>query len=127
MRPQDLDELRQGSVLQEYRFGSQTPLIGPFIARFRSAWHSVAGKWAIRSIAQQQSAFNLKLVTQLEQVEQQLAMDLSDTNECLSLHDHDLMELTRTVAELTQQVIQLQQTVAELEARRAAPRTKADD
>ena len=127
MRPQVLDELRQGSVLQEHRFGSQTPLIGPFIARFRSAWHSVAGKWAIRSIAQQQSTFNLKLVTQLEQVEQQLAMDLSDTNECLSLNDHDLMDLTRTVAELTQQVIQLQQTVAELEARLSAPRTEADD
>jgi septal ring factor EnvC (AmiA/AmiB activator) len=127
MKPQDLDELRQGSVLQEHRFGSQTPLIGPFIARFRSAWHSVAGKWAIRSVVQQQSAFNSKLVAQLEQVEQQLAMDLSDTNEGLSLHDHDLMELTRTVAELTQQVIQLQQTVAELETRRAAPRSEADD
>jgi uncharacterized protein YlxW (UPF0749 family) len=104
MTPQELDELRQHSILQEYRFESQTPVIGPLIARFRSAWHSIAGKWAIRSIAQQQSAFN-----------QQVVVDL----ECLAMSDRDLMELTRTVAELTQQVIQLQRTVASLQARQA--------
>jgi len=110
MTPQNLDELRQGGDLQEYRFESQTPLIGPLLVRFRSAWHNVAGKWAIRFIAQQQSAFN-----------HQLRVDLSDTNECLAMSDQDLVKLARTVAELTQQVIQLQQVVADLQAHQAAP------
>ena len=102
-----LDALRQDSILQEYHFESQTPLIGPFIARFRSAWHNVAGKWAIRFIAQQQTTFN-----------QRLLMELNNTQEYLALSDQDWAELTRTVAELTQQVIQLQHAMASLQAHR---------
>ena len=116
MTSQKTDELEQDRVLQEYRFRSQTPLIGPLIERFRTGWHNIAGKWAIRYIAQQQSTIN-----------QQLQTELTDAQACLALADHDLMVLTRTVAELTQQVIQLRQTVAELEKQQAALRNETHD
>jgi len=113
MTPQELEELRQRSILQEYRFESQAPLIGPLIVRFRSAWHSIAGKWAIRSIVQQQSVFNQQMVMSLE---------------CLAMSDQDLVKLTHTVAELTHQVIQLQRAVASLQADRAtAPTVRQTD
>ncbi len=116
MTSQNMDELRRRSVWQEYQFKSQTPVVGPLIAWFRSAWHGVAGKWAIRFIAQQQSTFNLELIT-----------ELSDANESMAMNDQDLVRLTRSVAELTQQVIQLQRAVADLQAHQAGLRVETSD
>ena len=47
MLPTDptLDLLRATTILQEYRFRSQVPLIGPLIARFRELWNGIATKW----------------------------------------------------------------------------------
>ncbi len=130
MMSQNFDEPGQDGVLQEYRFEAQTPLIGPLIARFRAGWHSIAGKWALRFIAQQQSAINLKqqvINVKQQAINQRVKIELDEAQAGLALSDHDLMDLTRTVAELTQQVIQLRQAVVELEQRQATARNQADD
>jgi SAM-dependent methyltransferase len=44
--------------VQESPFVSQTPLVGPVIAAFRQAWNSVACKWHVRRILDQQVQFN---------------------------------------------------------------------
>lgn len=44
--------------VQESPFVSQTPLVGPVIAAFRQAWNSVACKWHVRRILEQQVQFN---------------------------------------------------------------------
>ncbi len=50
---------------KEFEFRAQVPLVGVLVARFRSLWHSVSGRWAIRHLihqleayAQQQAALN---------------------------------------------------------------------
>ena len=45
-------------ALQEFEFRSSLPVIGPVIARLRSLWYSVAARWAIRSLIEQQEAIN---------------------------------------------------------------------
>jgi GT2 family glycosyltransferase len=44
--------------LQEYRFRSSVPVVGPLIARIRSAWYGVAARWAVRNLMWQQEAIN---------------------------------------------------------------------
>ena len=96
----DLDQVPANGTLREYRFASHTPVLGPFIARFRSAWYNVAARWGDQSIISQQAAYNAEL------------------DQRLILADHDLTHLTRAVAELTQQVIELQHVIDELQTAR---------
>ncbi len=102
----DSDQFITADVLREYHFASHTPVLGPLIARLRSAWYNVAARWGDQSIINQQTAFN-RIATQ--------RIDVFDQR--LILTDRDLTDLVGTVAELTQQVIQLQHTVAALQAR----------
>ena len=126
----ELDTLAMQAVLQEFEFRSEAGLI----ARLRAAWHSVAGKWADRYLAQQQTRFNQAVVQQLRQAAQQLrqeaqqlrqeaqqlqqtqTLELDDLSERTALSDHDLTDLARNLAELTQQVIQLQRALSALQA-----------
>ncbi len=48
--------------LQPFKFTSQVPVLGGLIARTRNAIHSLAGKWALRHLADQQSAFNQQML-----------------------------------------------------------------
>ena len=57
-----LDELAHHAELREYEFASAAPGVGGFVARFRAAWNSVATKWQVRPLIEQQSAFNAALV-----------------------------------------------------------------
>ncbi len=52
--------------LREYEFRSTVPLLGPWIARFRSLWYSVAARWAVRDLIQQQEAINRSLERKLD-------------------------------------------------------------
>jgi len=90
------DPLQGRATLQEQPFHSTVPLLGPLIVRFRAAWNSVATKWYVRAILQQQNEFNQLLVARLEQTEAQLLEQ-----------DRHQAQLTRQVAALTAQVVQL--------------------
>jgi GT2 family glycosyltransferase len=42
---------------REFEFRPRAPLVGVFVARFRSLWHSVSGRWAIRDLMDQLEAY----------------------------------------------------------------------
>ena len=55
----------QGWQLQPLTFRSETPLIGPLVTILRQGWHSIAGKWALQHLIDQQNGFNLVSSRQL--------------------------------------------------------------
>jgi len=57
-QPQGRGSMSLVPPLQEYRFRSSVPVIGPLIARFRSAWYGAAARWAVRNLMWQQEAIN---------------------------------------------------------------------
>lgn len=69
-----LEQLHQGWDLKEYQFQSQTPLVGPLIARLRSAWYQVAAAWVIRTLMGQQSQVNARLLSLLIKQERRLTV-----------------------------------------------------
>ena len=84
-----LDQLRSAAALQEHRFRSQMPVIGPFIVRFRELWNGVSTKWYVGPLIQQQSEINQQLVallaTQaaaLHAIEGQRAQDAAQLVRC---------------------------------------------
>ena len=75
--------------LAELEFRSSVPVIGPLLSKMRSLWYSVAARWAVRSLAQQQEAFNWQIkAIQLRQ---------EAVNE---LHVRSLVSLSEEVARL---------------------------
>ena len=52
--------------LNEFAFTSNVPVIGGVIAWARNAVHGIAGRWALRHIAAQQSEFNRLMLKSLE-------------------------------------------------------------
>lgn len=60
-----LEALRQHATLAEYRFTSTAPVVGGLVARLREAWNSVATKWQVRPLMEQQSEFNRMLAERL--------------------------------------------------------------
>lgn len=106
--PPATDWLQKKSQVVEPPFVSQTPLVGPLIARFRALWNSVSTKWFVRAIVQQQNEFNDLVVRRV-----------NDLDIRLIEQDREGVLLTRTVAELSGRIIQLQRQVSQLEARLA--------
>ncbi len=51
-------EVFEPPALTEYEFHSETPVIGPLVARLRDAWYGVAARWAIRHLIRQQNEIN---------------------------------------------------------------------
>lgn len=88
-----LAELRRQATLAEYRFTSTAPLVGGLVARLREAWNSVATKWQVRPLMEQQSEFNRTLV-------ERLARPPGDEASCelLASQDRALTGINRDVA-----------------------------
>lgn len=106
--PPATDWLQKKAQVVERPFGSQTPLVGPLIVRFRELWNSVSTKWFVRAIVQQQNEFNDLVVRRV-----------NDLDVRLIEQDREGVLLTHTVAELTGRIIQLQRQVSQLESRLA--------
>jgi hypothetical protein len=101
----DPRSLKKLATVHERPFTSHTPLIAPLIVRFRSAWNSIAAKWYVRPLLEQQNAFNRRTAAILEeQTVWQLAQD------------KETADLTREVARLTTQLIHLNQQLDQLRA-----------
>ncbi len=143
--PDPLDQLRAMTTLQEHRFRSQVPLIGPLIARFRELWNGVATKWYVRPLIQQQNEINQQQVAVLSaqvaglrDVVSRLAVDEArlhhqaarqqDHDEWLINLDHEQVSLTRSQAEFAVRLIQVERLLLEIEQRlaRLEPITGAD-
>lgn len=67
---EDADWLLKKSQVRERPFTSTTPIIGPLLVRFREVWNSVATKWYVRPLLQQQNSFNQLVVSQLREHDQ---------------------------------------------------------
>jgi GT2 family glycosyltransferase len=94
-----LQELQASQELQEHQFSSQVPLLGGLIATFRRAWNSVAAKWYVRPLVEQQSEFNAQLVRYLEGQSRDTAENI---RELTTLAEH-FAALESTLSEQTRQ------------------------
>jgi GT2 family glycosyltransferase len=72
------------AVLTERPFTSAVPLIGPLIARFRTAWNNVASRWYLGHLMAQQNEFNRLVVAQLARHE-------AETREMLALLEEQVV------------------------------------
>ena len=104
--------LREKGQLKERPFSSSVPLLGPLIARFRSLWNSVASKWYVRPLIQQQNEFNALLVQRLGDLEGQVIPQMIE-------QDREQTRLGRETAELGLQIAQLNRLLQALEERLA--------
>ncbi|MCA9993479.1 MAG: hypothetical protein H6988_09365 [Pseudomonadales bacterium] len=111
MSTQPVDWLETKAQVQERPFESHTPLIGPLIVRFRSAWNSVATKWFVRALVQQQNEFNALVVHRLQDIDARLIAQDHDA----TLLRHDLAELSAHLAQMTRLQESIDQRLARLE------------
>lgn len=102
----DIAWLQDKGHLKEQEFSSQVPLIGPLIAGFRTLWNSVAAKWAMRSLIQQQNDFNALIVQQMNNFEAQIFEQVIE-------QDREQTVLIREMGELS---LQLNYMIRMLEA-----------
>jgi chromosome segregation ATPase len=110
-----LAQLRTLAVLQEHQFRSEVPLVGPLIAGFRALWNSVATRWYVRPLMQQQSEFNQQIValltaqvTAADAAEAERAQGLARVASCeVQLGQHEA-RLAATEAGLTHREAQLE-------------------
>lgn len=102
--------------IEERPFHSNVPLIGPLIAAFRSAWNSVAAKWYVRHLFEQQQAYN--------QLTRQLLIELIRTTQTLTLADRRqgrlLGDRELSIAALAEQVARLETMLWEMDDRLSA-------
>jgi hypothetical protein len=79
--------------LSEFEFESSVPLLGPAIARLRALWYSVAARWAVRHLTQQQQELNRHYQRRIEE------------QEAVNVHAvRSLASLSQEVSRLIQQV-----------------------
>jgi hypothetical protein len=90
-----LAELQEGAQVRERPFTSDTPVIGRFIVFVREKWNSVAAKWYVRPMVQQQNQFNATVVNVLQEMNRRL----EQWEEWLIHTDQDATMMARQVAE----------------------------
>ncbi len=107
----DSDWLTDKSQVQEKPFVSDIPVVGSLLVRFRNAWNSVAAKWFVRAILQQQNEFNSLLVHRLHDIDERIIAQDRDT----TLLRHDLAEVTAHLVQTRRLLERLDERLARLE------------
>ena len=107
--------LLQKSQVQERPFTSNTPIIGPLLVRFRQMWNSVATKWYVRPLLQQQNSFNQLAVSQLQEHDQWFILQDREQTELT----HDLAQMTLYLGQISQRLQALDAQLALLEAQQS--------
>lgn len=115
----DFESLRAGATIREWQFESKLPLVGGVVSWLRRAIHGIAGRWAVRAVAQQQSEFNHRLLDQLERWHISRLVNL-ETQQIAS--DRALLQLRRDLATWR---IQLSRELAALDERLSEAGTTA--
>ncbi len=115
-------DLRSKAHIQERPFVSYTPVVGRFIAWFREQWNSVAAKWYVRPMIQQQNAFNHVLVQMLQELvdiqadlNREIYERLDELDQRAIGSDHDITLSARIIAEDGHRLRQLQKRLEQLE------------
>jgi GT2 family glycosyltransferase len=94
-----LEMLSETQTIREQPFTSHVPVVGRLIVAFRDLWNSMATKWYVRPMAQQQSLFNAQLVHYLRTVEQRLqgqSMDIAENIDELTILAQSLAGVEET-------------------------------
>jgi GT2 family glycosyltransferase len=113
------DALLAAATLEARPFVSTAPLIGPLIARFRTAWNNVASRWYIQHVIDQQNEFNRLAVAQLAE---QLTAYEREARQQLELLEQQIVERT----EMEQRLQQLSAQLVELERRLTEAQRKGE-
>lgn len=90
------NRLSATAVLRERPFASAVPVLGPLIARFRSAWNDIASRWYVGHLMEQQNAFNRLAVEQLARYE----IELREQMELLELQVISTAEMRAQIERL---------------------------
>ena len=105
--------LEEKAEVQERPFRSEMAVVGPLIARFREMWNSVATKWYVRPLLQQQNSFNRLVVERLHDHDRRLIeQDREQT-----ARDHDGAELRTQLARTNRRLAALEAEVERLRAK----------
>lgn len=100
--------------VEERPFVSRVPLIGPLIARFRELWNSIATKWYVRPLIEQQNAINRQVIEGLLLAQESIAALDREIVDARRLH-------TQAIYRLYEELDRLQARVAALEAQLESP------
>lgn len=101
--------------LKEIPFTSSVPVVGPIIIAIRNLWNSVAAKWYVRPIIEQQNDYNrlfAELVDHLNNQQVEEDREISDIS-------HDLAELEAMIGTIHRSLHSLDERLSELEKRLA--------
>jgi vacuolar-type H+-ATPase subunit I/STV1 len=109
-------ELGAKQTIREQPFRSNKPIIGPLIAWFRTMWNSVATRWYVLPLVQQQNEFNALVVAYVRDTLEEVDQRLEEMDQRLIDLDRDQTLLTRSVAELSYRLIRLDQLLTSVEA-----------
>lgn len=90
--------------VSEVPFASQTPVIGPWIVRFRSAWNGISTRWYV-----------LPIVQQINLIFERVQLRLAHFAEWLAMIDREQMVTRRALAEAQLQIAQLERRLQALE------------
>ncbi len=102
----DQNWLLKKAHVEERPFISETAVVGGLIVKFRELWNSVAAKWYIRPLLQQQNEFN-----------QLLARSVHEQSEWLIAQDREQTANNHNIAELTVQLIQTNRLLHSIDER----------
>ena len=107
-RQEMLNRLAKEWRVEEEPLRSSVPVVGPLIAAFRNAWNSVAARWYVRLLFQQQQGFN-QLVSGV--VSQQMVHQLEQSQR----HSLLLCDREQSIAALAAQLARIEVRVLRLE------------
>jgi hypothetical protein len=128
--PDPMAHLANRAILTPQPFTSGAPIVGGFIAWFRSAWNSISTRWYLAPILQQQNELNLMLIDELRSLRRDMAEQqarwpiVEEISDRLIATDRDATTLAHDLAQLTAAVIQLEDRLATLATSRIDAQAK---
>lgn len=112
---EEAEWLLKKSQVRERPFTSNTPAIGPLLVRFRELWNSVAAKWYVRPLLQQQNSFNQLVVSQLNEHDQWFILQDREQTDLAN----DLAQMSTHLGQINRRLQQLEEQLALLETQQS--------
>jgi len=97
--------------LEERPFTSSVPVVGGLIVAVRNVWNSVAAKWYVRPLIEQQNQYNRLFAELIDHFNRQLVDDARENSEI----NHDIAELTTLLTSINQNLESLEERLSRLE------------
>jgi hypothetical protein len=97
--------------LEERPFTSTVPIFGGLIVAIRNVWNSVAAKWYVRPLIEQQNQYNRLFAELIDHFNRQLVDDARENSEI----SHDIAELTTLLTSINENLASLEERLSKLE------------